>query len=114
MPDQSQRTFADQWLLCFKPRPTARSRLVCCGPAGGGASFYRRWPELVPLDVEVLAVQLPGRETRLVEDPRPGIVTSAEAVCRSLMARATPLPTVLFGHSMGALIAFETARCLLH
>ncbi|MGJ4961940.1 thioesterase II family protein [Bradyrhizobium sp. HKCCYLRH3061] len=111
MPDRWQHSFADEWLLCFKPRPAARRRLVCFGPAGGGASFYRRWPDLAPPDVEVLAVQLPGRETRLGEEPRRDIVESAAEVVRALLARPD-LPTVLFGHSMGALLALEAARGL--
>ncbi|MGJ5203355.1 thioesterase II family protein [Bradyrhizobium sp. HKCCYLR20261] len=111
MPDDVRHSFADDWLLCFKPRAAARRRLVCFGPAGGGASFFRRWPDLVPPDVEVLAVQLPGRETRLAEPPEHDIVGPALAVGRSLMTRKT-LPTVLFGHSMGALLALETARGL--
>src|SRR4051812_7884010 len=111
MPDRCQRSFADEWLLCFKPRAAARCRLVCFGPAGGGASFFRRWPDLVPSNVEVLAVQLPGRETRLAEEPHHDIMESAQAVVRSLMVR-NGLPTVLFGHSMGALLALEAVRGL--
>jgi surfactin synthase thioesterase subunit len=99
------------WLTCFRPRPAARRRLVCFGPAGGGPSFYRRWPDLLPTDVELLAVQLPGREARLAEPAAHSVESSAGIVAQAL-AEAGPRPTILFGHSMGALIAYETAHRL--
>ena len=49
-------------LACFKPNPNAALRLVCFPCAGGGASMYRVWAELLP-DVEVWAVNYPGRES---------------------------------------------------
>lgn len=99
------------WLIRFRPRPGAARRLVCFGPAGGGPSFYRKWPDLLPTDVELLAVQLPGREARLAEPATHGIERSADSVAR-VLAEAGPAPTILFGHSMGALIAYETAHRL--
>jgi medium-chain acyl-[acyl-carrier-protein] hydrolase len=91
-----------------RPRPAARLRLVCLPWAGGGASGYRDWPAHLPDDVEVVAVQLPGRESRLVEPP----VSSMELLVARLAAGLVgqlDRPFALFGHSMGALIAFELA-----
>jgi len=99
------------WLTCFRPRPDATRRVVCFGPAGGGPSFYRKWPELLPADTELIAINLPGREARLAEPPAHSIEGSAAIVARAL-AVDIPRPTILFGHSMGALIAYETAHAL--
>lgn len=95
----------------FRPRPGANCHLVCFPPAGGGASFFRKWPALLPPDVELIAVQLPGRENRFSEHPASEIVATANQVARALSTE--PLgQVVLFGHSMGAVIAYETAHIL--
>lgn len=96
---------------CPLDRPNARLRLICFPHAGGGASAYRTWAGLVPETVEVHAVQLPGRESRL----REACVTSMRALIEDVTAAIQPLedrPFALFGHSFGALLAFETARRL--
>jgi pyochelin biosynthetic protein PchC len=99
------------WLTRFRPRPAATRRIVCFGPAGGGPSFYRKWPEFLPADTELIAINLPGREARLAEPPAHSIEGSAAMVARAL-ADEPWRPTILFGHSMGALIAYETAHVL--
>ena len=89
-------------------RPGARLRLLCFHPAGGGPALFRGWPAALPEDVEVLAVQLPGREGRLAE---PCLTGFPEAVKR-LHAALRPWldrPYALFGHSMGALLAYGVA-----
>lgn len=104
--DLKPRTF------CPLERPNARLRLFCFPHAGVGASAYRAWAGLVPDTVEVRAVQLPGRESRLREP----CVTAMPALVEDVAAALEPLlfdrPFALFGHSMGALLAFETARRL--
>jgi len=90
--------------------PPARMRLICLPFAGGSASVYRTWGAHLPLGVEVLAVQLPGRETRL-RDP---LLDSMEAVLEDLLPTLTEYldkPYALFGHSLGSAIAFELASC---
>ncbi|HET9255441.1 MAG TPA: alpha/beta fold hydrolase [Pseudonocardiaceae bacterium] len=97
------------WVQVGSPRSAARLRLICLPPAGGGASRYRDWAAYFPEDIEVVAVQLPGREGRFVEEP----LTSMEQVASPLLeglASYITHPCALFGHSMGALIAFELAR----
>src|SRR5262245_29487970 len=98
-----------RWLVRPRPNVSARLRLVCLPYAGGGASLFRLWPEGLPAVVEVCAIQLPGRETRLREPAHrhvgPLVVELAEALARSLEP-----PLAIFGHSMGALIGFELAR----
>ena len=97
--------------FCPTERPDARLRLFCFPYAGAGASAYRTWAGFVPETVEVRSVQLPGRESRLREaclTAMPALVDDVTAAIRPLLDR----PFALFGHSLGALLAFETARRL--
>jgi medium-chain acyl-[acyl-carrier-protein] hydrolase len=96
------------WVRSPAPRPGARLRLICFHPAGGGPSMFRPWPARLPADVEVLAVQLPGRESRFTETPLSDYreaVSQAFAALRPLLDQ----PYALFGHSMGALLAYGVA-----
>ena len=97
--------------MSLETRPAAASRIICVPHAGGAASAFRHWPPLVAPDREVLGVQLPGRESRLFERPltsMPELVTSLADEIEAWLDR----PYALFGHSMGALIAFELARAI--
>lgn len=98
------------WFLTPAPQPSATSRLFCLPYAGAGASTYRAWPAAIGEDIEVHAVQLPGREFRIAEPPAvdPDALASALAEC----ATADDRPYAMFGHSMGGRLAFETIRRL--
>jgi surfactin synthase thioesterase subunit len=100
----------DRWLAPALLRTEARMRLFCLPYAGGGASVYRTWTnEVPPAELQVCAVQLPGRENRLGERP----LGSTTALVPALLAGLRPYfdrPFVIFGHSMGALLAFELVR----
>jgi surfactin synthase thioesterase subunit len=101
----------NRWLAYRVTRPEVRLRLFCFPYAGGGASIYRGWQTVLPPEIEVCPVQLPGREIRFRETP----YTNLEDLLPDLAAALFPyldLPFALFGHSMGALIAFEFARYL--
>ncbi|MGW8765417.1 thioesterase II family protein [Streptomyces sp. NPDC055815] len=99
------------WLITPRPDADARLRLFCVPYAGGGASMYRGWAHRLPAGVEVNAVQLPGREERFREEPA---LRLDDVVARlgTVLAGRTDRPYALFGHSMGSLLAFETARWL--
>lgn len=97
----------DGWLTVPRPRGTAASRLYCLPWAGAGAGVYRAWAEWLPADVEVVPVALPGRERRLREEPLRTVEKVAEALTPVLLEDADR-PYALFGHSMGALVAYET------
>ena len=101
----------DPWVARPRPNARARLRLFCFPFAGGGASTYRGWPAHLPADIEVAAVQLPGREERLRETA----FHDATELCVKLVDVLAPYfdrPFAFFGHSMGALVAFELARVL--
>ncbi len=94
-----------------RPNPKARLRIFCLPCAGGAGSMYCSWPDDLPPQVEVCPIQLPGRENRLDERPH----TQFAPLVRRLTSVIRPyldLPFVVFGHSLGALIAFELVRQL--
>ena len=71
----------------FAPRPQATVRLFCFPSAGSGAAMYRPWLELLPPQVELCAVQLPGRENRLREKPFASLAALVQAVLAALRPR---------------------------
>ncbi|MEU6755472.1 alpha/beta fold hydrolase [Streptomyces sp. NPDC046685] len=79
---------------------------------GGSASYYRSWAAAAPWDIEFLAVQYPGREDRYSEPVPADIQGVAAALAAEMPADGPPLPTVVFGHSMGAIVAYEFTRLL--
>ncbi|WP_117214021.1 thioesterase II family protein [Allorhizocola rhizosphaerae] len=99
----------DPWLLCRRPQPMAGIRLYCFPHSGGSPGEYLRWADDLP-GVEVHGVQLPGRGTRLDEKPYTDMGQLVSALAAELPLRA---PYALFGHSLGALVAYELARELL-
>ncbi|RJE85176.1 thioesterase [Paenibacillus sp. 1011MAR3C5] len=100
------------WLHIPKPNPGARLRLVCFPYAGGSATIYREWPAALSPEIEVVAIQLPGRGNRFMDKP----VGDLDAIIKPMLATLTPYledkPFVLFGHSMGAMLAYESAKRL--
>ncbi len=101
----------DTWFHCRRPSPNARLRLLCFPYAGGGVSVFRTWPDYLPADIEVWAIHLPGRDGRMRE-PLPETVQSVAAAAADGLVPLFDRPVACFGHSMGALIAFEFARQL--
>lgn len=106
-------TLDERWFLfgAGEPRLDARVRLFCFHYAGSGGSIFRHWRASLPDEVELVAVQLPGRENRLNEP----LLHSMEHVAPPIVDALVPLldkPFAFFGHSTGALIAFEIARVL--
>jgi medium-chain acyl-[acyl-carrier-protein] hydrolase len=91
--------------------PAVRARLVCFPFAGSGASTYRPWCGAFGSSVNVCAVQLPGREDRLADAPYVHVTPLVDALT-DVLEPVLAAPYALFGHSMGALIAFELTRRL--
>lgn len=88
----------------------ARNRIVCFPHAGGSSSFFKNWATQFPLS-EICSVRYPGRAERIAEEQPNNIVDLAKNIAAAVQ-EISDLPLVLFGHSMGAAIAFETAKFL--
>jgi len=99
------------WLSQPQPRPNAALRLICLPHAGGGAASFYPLASLLPESIEMLAVQLPGRETRLSEPPFRRMEPLIEALMSGIRDTLAQ-PFAFFGHSMGALVSFELSRAL--
>jgi surfactin synthase thioesterase subunit len=97
------------WLRTFHPAPLARVRLACFPHAGGTAGTFRDLARLLAPRIEVVAVQYPGRQDRFGEPCARSIDELAEGATAAL-ASLRDRPIALFGHSMGAIVAFEVAR----
>ncbi|MGC4892240.1 thioesterase II family protein [Micromonospora sp. DT31] len=106
---RASATSRKRWLRGADPS-TGRPRIVCCPHSGGTAVYFRSWQELAPAGVSVLSVQYPGRHDRLAEPYADSIEQIAAALAEEIGRH--PAPTVLFGHSMGSSVAYETARLL--
>lgn len=101
----------DVWFRKASPISNADLTLVCLPHAGGGASVFRDWRKHLPHYVEVLAVQYPGHEGRWREALHSEVSGIAGPLATAIAARCSP-NLVLYGHSLGAFIAFEVARIL--
>ncbi|NVE01899.1 thioesterase II family protein, partial [Massilia sp. BJB1822] len=96
------------WLRSWRRAAPAAARVVMFPHAGGGASFYRGWSEEFPASVDLRVVQYPGREDRLNDRFAPSLGVLADSLA-AVLANLPAAPLLLFGHSMGALLAYEVA-----
>jgi medium-chain acyl-[acyl-carrier-protein] hydrolase len=108
----SERTGpASAWLLYAGEKDDDAVTLFCFGAAGTGGSQFRAWNQRTPSWLRIVGVQLPGREERyreaLVKDPHLLAARIGAEVAASGARRFA-----FFGHSFGALLAFETTRAL--
>jgi surfactin synthase thioesterase subunit len=104
----------DPWFRSFRPAPDRPIRVVCFPHAGGSASAYLKLAvavDTLDAQAEMVIVQYPGRHGRMREPARTDLLVLAEEITEALAARFTG-PIALFGHSMGAAVAFEVARGL--
>jgi len=101
----------NDWVFCPKPDPQAQFRLFCFPFSGGGAAVFRAWADLLPANVELCAVRLPGRETRFRETPFNRLASLVAAAAEGLSPYMDK-PFAFFGHSLGALISYALAQYL--
>lgn len=107
------QTTAKRWIIPLSgPAPADARRIVLCfAHAGGGATAWRRLGKEMPADTTTLGVRLPGRETRFSE-PRLYRYEDVVAAVADAMEHLPRTPDLILGHSLGALLAYETVRGL--
>lgn len=101
----------NSWLAYYQPRKEAALRLFCFHHRGGSAAVFSQWSQLLPPEIEVCPIQLPGREGRIDEEPYSEIDPLVAALGRDLLPYLDK-PFSFYCHSMGSLIGFELAHLL--
>jgi len=99
------------WIQCARPNPDAKFRLFCFPYAGGGSLIFYHWSNALPADIEVCALQPPGREQRVSEAPIDRFEPLLDAL-EAALVDYLDRPFAFFGHSLGAFMSFELARRL--
>jgi medium-chain acyl-[acyl-carrier-protein] hydrolase len=97
------------WIVGGRTSPSALCRLFCLPHSGSGAFQFASWKNFLPEVLDICPIQLPGRENRLSESPLTRIETIVEDLASALILYLDR-PYILYGYSLGALIAFELAR----
>ena len=100
------------WLIVVGPRVAPRLRLFCFPFVGGGSAVYRNWAQFIDQTIEVVAIEPPGRLGRITEAPIADMSEFVERVV-SEMGELLDRPFAFFGHCLGALTMYETARRLI-
>ncbi|MFB6819304.1 thioesterase II family protein [Streptomyces sp. NPDC056347] len=101
---------AGHWFHPVEPDPDARIRLFLLPHAGSGAIIYRDWPNLLPKDIAVQAVTLPGRHNRRDEETFDTLEPLQDALYEAVLDELDDdRPFAFFGHCLGAQLAFRTA-----
>jgi medium-chain acyl-[acyl-carrier-protein] hydrolase len=106
-----ENSLSDWFFVPKKSQPECL-RLICFPPAGLSPVVFRSWASELPAGVSLYAVHLPGRTSRLREPALTSIPELANAIVCAI-ASLPPLPSVFFGHSMGAVLAAEVTRRLI-
>ena len=102
----------ERWLRPAQPDPEARARLFLFHHSGASAAAYASWAGYLTSDISAQAVQLPGRQERSSEPPYTQLEPLVGALADVIGPDLDERPYALFGHSMGALLAFRTAVAL--
>lgn len=112
---RAEGTPRDRWLRILPAStPPPDLRLICLPPAGAGIGTYHGWPAFTPAWFELDLVKLPGRDARL-EEPLPAdLHRLAKQIGKQVRAlvEEDDVPYVLFGHSLGGIVAYEVAALL--
>ncbi len=102
---------SSQWFRIEQPRSRPLMRLFCFPFAGGGTLAFRPWVAELPTEIELIAANLPGREFRSKEASCTSIDQLVEALCEAIVPMLGT-PYAMFGHSMGAILAYELSHKL--
>jgi medium-chain acyl-[acyl-carrier-protein] hydrolase len=101
----------NDWIARQRGLSTPRMQLFCFPFAGGSPAAFRGWMTELLKDagIEVCAARLPGRDSRLREKPLRSVFEVVVPLVAA-MAEIIDRPYLLYGHSLGAILAFEAAR----
>ncbi|PPS69352.1 MULTISPECIES: thioesterase II family protein [Streptomyces] len=98
------------WLRRFHAAPAGSPLLLCFPHAGGSASYFFPFSARLAAHADVLVVQYPGRQERFADRCVESLHEMADLITEELLQRLVPdRPFSIFGHSMGASLAFEVA-----
>lgn len=102
--------FEGKWIHRFHPTDESGFRIACFPHAGGSASYYYALSEALSPELEMLAIQYPGRQDRRAEGCLEDLAELADLAYAALRRSEDGRPTVFFGHSLGSIVAFEVAH----
>jgi pyochelin biosynthesis protein PchC len=105
------RTQEQGWLRLLPISQHPDLRVVCFPHSGGSAGTFGEWGEALPPGVQLVAIQYPGRADRFSEPPMDSAADMGAHAALGLL-QLRPAPSVLFGHSLGALVAYEATLVL--
>lgn len=101
------------WFTVPRPRVQPALTLFCFPYAGGSSTdpVFRQWAQAMPDDVEVSVLEMPGRSRRMAEPFENSLPRLVERLV-PVLAQHADRPFAFFGHSLGAIVAYELARAL--
>lgn len=100
------------WFPKLGNSSNASCRLFCFPYAGGSSFIYNSWSKTIADNIEIIAIQLPGRANRMTEKPFTNVDPLIEILTEKILP-LTSMPFAFFGHSMGAIISYELAVSLM-
>lgn len=109
--NQTASTSANKWLLQGNTQSPSHMRLFCFPHAGGNANNYIHWQKSLSPGIELCVIQLPGRTSRMIESPITNMAALVEAIVEGI-GPYLDKPFAFFGHSMGAVVAYEVSQRL--
>ena len=101
----------DSWFVKYRYNKLAKLRLFCFPYAGGNAAVFSGWDTRFAADIDLFAIQLPGRGLRFSEPA----ISCLDSIVDTIIKGVAPyldVPCMFVGHSNGALVAYEVARRL--
>lgn len=99
------------WLAYIASKNHAKVKLFCFPYAGSSCHYYRKWQNFINEAIQVCPVEIPGRGLRFHETAVTHLPSLIKLIARDMIPHLNK-PFAFFGHSMGALIAFELLRVI--
>nr|WSX18376.1 alpha/beta fold hydrolase [Streptomyces tubercidicus]WSX24947.1 alpha/beta fold hydrolase [Streptomyces tubercidicus] len=103
---------SENWLVDLVPTELPKRVAYLFPHAGAGVSAVLALGRTLAPDPHPVAIRLPGRESLLDEPPIADLPTLAEKLSRAIRTHAGGAQIILYGHSSGSVLAYETARAL--